>query len=258
MIPVKKVEELVLRHKNLESELSSGNLDKKLFASKSKEYSDINEIINYAKKYIEFEKNKKDLEKIINDNNSEKEIKEMAETELNELFENNELIEKGLYELDDTIESLLSDHPDYKLINIPNVNTKVTVEQLLTMTSGISDWSKSEDLTNRMKIMADQNWKPANNLQYITKKFVAPGSYNYSYQLPSGCDSISTAIITINTSTFDTTSIIATDNYLWPIDGVNYTSSGIYVNISTDSLGCNLTQVLNLTINISLLPRLTD
>ena len=68
---------------------------------------------------------------------------------------------------------------------------------------------------------------------------------------PSGCDSISTAIITINTSTFDTTSIIATDNYLWPIDGVNYTSSGIYVNISTDSLGCNLTQVLNLTINIS-------
>ena len=90
-------------------------------------------------------------------------------------------IEKGLYELDDTIESLLSDHPDYELINIPNVNTKVTVEQLLTMTSGISDWSKPEDLTNRMKIMADQNWKPANNLQYITKKFVAPGSYNYSY-----------------------------------------------------------------------------
>ena len=90
-------------------------------------------------------------------------------------------IEKGLYELDDTIESLLSDHPDYNLINIPNVNTEVTVEQLLTMTSGINDWSKPEDLTNRMKIMADQNWKPANNLQYITKKFVAPGSYNYSY-----------------------------------------------------------------------------
>ena len=90
-------------------------------------------------------------------------------------------IEKGLYELDDTIESLLSDHPDYNQINIPNVNTEVTVEQLLTMTSGISDWSKPEDLTNRMKIMADQNWKPANNLQYITKKFVAPGSYNYSY-----------------------------------------------------------------------------
>ena len=39
MIPLKKVEELILRHRNLETELSSGNIDKKLFANKSKEYS---------------------------------------------------------------------------------------------------------------------------------------------------------------------------------------------------------------------------
>tara|TARA_B100001175_G_scaffold1089_1_gene948 strand:- start:475 stop:1548 length:1074 start_codon:yes stop_codon:yes gene_type:complete len=96
MIPVKKVEELVLRHKSLEIELSSGSIDKKLFATKSKEYSDINEIINHAKKYIEFEKNKKDLEKIINEISSEKEIKEMAESELNELLKNNEIIEKKI------------------------------------------------------------------------------------------------------------------------------------------------------------------
>tara|TARA_B100001173_G_scaffold189781_1_gene163690 strand:+ start:1475 stop:2548 length:1074 start_codon:yes stop_codon:yes gene_type:complete len=96
MIPVKKVEELVLRHKNLESELSSSAIDKKLFATKSKEYSDINEIINYAKQYIEFENNKKDLEKIINDKSSEREIIEMAELELNELLKNNELIEKKI------------------------------------------------------------------------------------------------------------------------------------------------------------------
>ena len=96
MIPVKKIEELILRHKSLESELSSESIDKKLFATKSKEYSDINEIINHAKKYIEFEKNKKDLEKIINDSSSEKEIKEMAELELNELLKNNELNEKKI------------------------------------------------------------------------------------------------------------------------------------------------------------------
>ena len=96
MIPVKKVEELVLRHKSLETELSSGSIDKKLFATKSKEYSDINDIINHAKKYIEFEKNKKDLEKIINDSGGEKDIKEMAELELIELLKNNELIEKKI------------------------------------------------------------------------------------------------------------------------------------------------------------------
>ncbi len=90
-------------------------------------------------------------------------------------------IERGLYSLDDTISSLLSDHPDYDLINIPNVNTEVTVKQLLTMTSGISDWSKPEDIMKRMSIMSDQNWKPANNLKYISKKFTSPGSYSYSY-----------------------------------------------------------------------------
>ena len=49
MIPSKKVEELILKHKNLEGELSSGNIDKNLFATKSKEYSDLNEIIDQSK-----------------------------------------------------------------------------------------------------------------------------------------------------------------------------------------------------------------
>ena len=39
MIPKDKVEELILRHDKLEKELSSGDIDKKNFASKSKEYS---------------------------------------------------------------------------------------------------------------------------------------------------------------------------------------------------------------------------
>ena len=96
MIPIKKIEELISKHKNLEIELSSGNVDKKLFATKSKEYADINEIIEEAKKYLDFEKNKKDLEKIINDGGNEKEIKEMAEIEFNELLLNKELNEKKI------------------------------------------------------------------------------------------------------------------------------------------------------------------
>ena len=38
MIPSKKVEELILRHKSLEGDLSSGNIDKKLFATKSSRF----------------------------------------------------------------------------------------------------------------------------------------------------------------------------------------------------------------------------
>ena len=96
MIPSKKVEELILKHKILEGELSSGNIDKKLFAVKSKEYSDLNEIIDQAKKYLNFEKSKKDLEKLIDDSNSDKEIKEMAQIELDQLIKNNESNEKKI------------------------------------------------------------------------------------------------------------------------------------------------------------------
>ena len=93
MIPQKTVEELISKHSLLEKDLSSGNLDKKLFAEKSKEYSDLNEIINDAKKYITFEKNKNEIEKILKDENSDEELLKMAETELKDLqdqFEKNE------------------------------------------------------------------------------------------------------------------------------------------------------------------------
>ena len=96
MVPAKKVEELILRHKNLEKELSSGSVDKKQFALKSKEYSDLNEIVDDAKKYLNFEKNKKDLEKIIDDSESDKEIKDMAKKELDDLIINNESNEKKI------------------------------------------------------------------------------------------------------------------------------------------------------------------
>ena len=93
MIPQKTVEELIAKHSLLEKELSSGDIDKKIFAEKSKEYSDLNEIIVDAKKYISFENDKKELEKILGDQNSDAELHKMAETELKELqieYEKNE------------------------------------------------------------------------------------------------------------------------------------------------------------------------
>ena len=96
MIPIKTVEELIAKHSNLEKELSTGNLDKKLFAEKSKEYSDINEIIEIAKKYISFENDKKDLEKLLEDQSSDDELKKMAEIELADLKTQYEINEKKL------------------------------------------------------------------------------------------------------------------------------------------------------------------
>ena len=96
MIPIKTVKELIEKHSSLEKELSSGQIDKKLFAEKSKEYSDVNEVIDIAKKFINFEKNKKELEKILEDQSSDDELKNMAESELLDLKFQHEINEKKL------------------------------------------------------------------------------------------------------------------------------------------------------------------
>ena len=96
MIPKKTIEGLILRHSLLEKELSSGDVDKKLFAEKSKEYSDLNDIIKDANIYISYDKEKKELEKILEDPNSDKEFKVMAENEVEELKKDYEIKEKKL------------------------------------------------------------------------------------------------------------------------------------------------------------------
>ena len=96
MIPQKTIEELINKHSILENDLSSGKIDKKLFAEKSKEYSDLNDIIEIAKKYLSYEKDKTNLEKILNEQNSDEELKKMAISELKELKLEHETNEKKL------------------------------------------------------------------------------------------------------------------------------------------------------------------
>jgi len=96
MVPINKIEELINKHSLLEKELSSGKTEKKQFAEKSKEYSDLNDIIKQAKQYISFEKEKNELEKIINDTNSVNEFITMASDELEELKKQHKVNEKVL------------------------------------------------------------------------------------------------------------------------------------------------------------------
>ena len=96
MIPKAKVKEIVSKHSTLEKELSSGNIDSKNYAKKSKEYSDLGNIINTAKDYLKFDNDKNDLEQILNDKKSDKEMISLAEKELANLLEKKELNEKKL------------------------------------------------------------------------------------------------------------------------------------------------------------------
>jgi peptide chain release factor 1 len=96
MIPIEKVKLIVNTYETLEKELASGSIDKKVFVKKSKEYSSIGEVIADAKGYIDYEKNKMELEKIINEKNGDKEMIKLAESELNELLEKKIKYEKKL------------------------------------------------------------------------------------------------------------------------------------------------------------------
>ena len=94
MIPIEKIKSIVNIYSTLEKELASGNIDKKDFVKKSKEYSSIGDVINQARGYLNFEKEKIELEKIIDDKESDKEMTQLAKKELSELIEKKKTYEK--------------------------------------------------------------------------------------------------------------------------------------------------------------------
>ena len=109
MIPLEKVKKIIDKHSKLEIDLSATNIDKKKFAEMSKEYSDLNEVIDDAKFYTLFNIEKEELEKIINDKASDKDMIELANSELSALISKNEKVKKKL-----TIFLLPKDEADKK------------------------------------------------------------------------------------------------------------------------------------------------
>ena len=96
MIPLQKVKDIISKHNDLEKELSSGKIEPKMFAKKSKEYSNLGSIISTAKEYLNFENEKKGLEQILNDKNNDIEMIEMAKKDLGEMENKKNLFENKL------------------------------------------------------------------------------------------------------------------------------------------------------------------
>ena len=96
MVPINKVKDLIAKHDVLEKELSSGSIDPKLFAKKSKEYSNLGSIVEIAREYINFENDKKDLVNMVQDKSNDQEIIDLAQKDLNELIKKKEKYENEL------------------------------------------------------------------------------------------------------------------------------------------------------------------
>ena len=96
MIPKDKVENIVSRFNELETILAKPDLKKDEFVSNSKEYSNLNEIISYAKDYLKVLDDLKSTKNILDDKSTDKEFYEMADKELKDLKQQEEECVKRL------------------------------------------------------------------------------------------------------------------------------------------------------------------
>ena len=91
MVPIEKVKDIITKYDNLEKELSSGNIEAKLFAKKSKEYANLGKIISIARKFVNFENEKKDLLNMVQDKSNDQEMIDLAQKDLNDLTQKREV-----------------------------------------------------------------------------------------------------------------------------------------------------------------------
>jgi len=96
MIPRDKVENIVNRFNELELILAKPDLKKEEFVSNSKEYSNLNDIITFARSYLKVLDDLKNTKNILEDKATDKEFYEMAELELKELKKEEEECVKKL------------------------------------------------------------------------------------------------------------------------------------------------------------------
>ena len=87
-------------------------------------------------------------------------------------------IDDSLYSLSDTLATVLSGNDVYESLNESVINSAVTIEELLTMTSGIQQIEEYNDDYDALQVSLD--WKPGDLLQLVTIDFKTPGHYNYS------------------------------------------------------------------------------
>ena len=145
MLPQDKVQYLIDRHLKLEKELSSGEIDKKKYAEISKEYSDLKDIVKYAKEYLNYKKDTEDLNNIINDKNSDNEMKEFASKELENLKNNFQINEKKI-----------------KLFLLPKdlADSKNAIIEIRAGTGGLEASLFASDLYKMYeKVSQKKNWK---------------------------------------------------------------------------------------------------
>ena len=107
------------------------------------------------------------------------------------------------------------------------------------------------NLTINASTSSTQSQTACNSYTWSTngQTYSVSGTYTSTSQNAVGCTHTSILNLTINTSTTSLTSVTANNTYTWSVNGVTYTTTGVYTATSFNSTGCVNTATLNLTIN---------
>ncbi|MQF82672.1 beta-lactamase family protein [SAR202 cluster bacterium AD-802-E10_MRT_200m] len=87
-------------------------------------------------------------------------------------------LENGHYKLTDSLGTVLADHPDFASFPLDKINTEVTIEELLTMSSGLPNFNDNRQGTGKM--FSEPSYKPSDLIHLVQSKFVLPGTYEYN------------------------------------------------------------------------------
>ncbi|MCH2513802.1 MAG: serine hydrolase, partial [Dehalococcoidia bacterium] len=87
-------------------------------------------------------------------------------------------IEMGLYELTDSLGTVLENHPDFPSFELDKVNPEVTIEQMLTMSSGMADFSYN--MVGKSASYKEPVWSPFDTVNLIQSPYSTPGAFKYN------------------------------------------------------------------------------
>jgi hypothetical protein len=134
-------------------------------------------------------------------------------------------------------------NPDINVVN--NVNSAVTQTGIGSQTAFILKLGQCSTTSSTQTISActSYNW-PVNNQTYNSN-----GVYTDTIANASGCDSIITLNLTINSPITNSSTVTSCNSYNW--NGNIYNTSGVYNQVLSTSNGCDSTVTLNLTITNS-------
>lgn len=122
---------------------------------------------------------------------------------------------------------------------IDTINSSAGCDSVINL-----ELSINQSTTGNLNITACNSYIwPDNNQLYNTS-----GVYTATLVNSTGCDSVVTLYLQINTNDTISHQVVSCETYTWPVNNQTYTSTGVFQEVFTNAGGCDSVHILNLQI----------